>query len=144
MPAPYGRGWNGRRGGTVTVWVTVLVSVLGEAAVVLGATDVVAVSVLDGGAVSVTVSVGAPPPPWCRGASAVVVAGAVVDCVVVAGLCAGEPVASLTTANTSAASSITPIAPAAISAAGRRYQGVGGSGADSKFSASFPASLYAR
>jgi len=112
----------------VTVWVTVLVSVLGEAAVVLGASDVVPVSVL-GGAVSVTVSVGAPPPPppWCRGTSAVVVAGAL-DGVVVVGLCAGEPVASVTMVNTNAASSITPIAPRAISAAGRRYQGVGGSG----------------
>jgi hypothetical protein len=130
MPAPYGRGWNGRRGGTVTVWVTVLVSELG-AAVVLGATDVVPVSVLDAGAVSVTVSVGPPPPPWCRGSSAVVVAGAVLDGVVVAGLFAGDPVASLTTANTSAASRITPIAPTAISAAGRRYQGVGGSGSGS-------------
>ena len=113
-----------------------LVSVLGETVTVLGGTVVVPVSVLGGGAVSVTVSVGAPPPPppppWCRGGSAVVVdTGAVVDgvgVVVVAGLCAGEPVASLTTANTSAPSSITPIAPAAISAAGRRYHGVGGSG----------------
>ncbi|HEY2448517.1 MAG TPA: hypothetical protein VGI49_06840 [Mycobacterium sp.] len=137
MSAPYGRGWNGRRGGTVTVWVTVLVSVLGEAAVVLGATDVVPVSVLGGGAVSVMVSVGVPPPPpWCRGASEVVVAGAVVDGVVVAGLCAGERVASVITANTSAASRITPIAPAAISAAGRRYQGVGGSGSGPRFPAS--------
>jgi hypothetical protein len=56
------------------------------------------------------------------------VVGALVEgmgVVVVAGLCAGEPVASLTTANTRARS-ITPIAPAATSASGRRYQGVGG------------------
>ncbi len=39
---------------------------------------------------------------------------------------AGEPVASLTTAKTTRASSITPIAPAATSTSGRRYQGVGG------------------
>jgi hypothetical protein len=62
----YGRGSNGRRGGMVTVWVTVLVSVLGETVTVLGGTVVVPVSVgetvvvpvsvLDaGGAVSVTV-----------------------------------------------------------------------------------------
>jgi hypothetical protein len=56
----------------VAVWVTVLVSVLGEA--VLGGTVVVPVSVLGGGAVSVTVSVGAPLPPlWWRGGTAAVV-----------------------------------------------------------------------
>jgi hypothetical protein len=51
----YGRCPNGRRGGTVTVWVTVLVSVLGETVTVLGGAVVVPVSVLGGGAVSVTV-----------------------------------------------------------------------------------------
>jgi hypothetical protein len=114
--------------------VTVLVSVLGDTVTVLGGSVVVGVSVLDGGAVSVTVSVGPPPPPprWCRGACSVVVTGAVADgtgVVVVAGLGAGDdPLVSLTTANTSAASTITPMAPAATSAAGRRYHGVGGSG----------------
>ncbi|OBC02997.1 hypothetical protein A5782_00310 [Mycobacterium sp. 852002-40037_SCH5390672] len=115
--------------------MTVLVSVLGETVTVLGGSVVVPVSVLGGGAVSVTVSVGAPPPPppppWCRGARVVVVTGAVVDgtgVVVVVGLGAGDPLASLTTANTSAASRITPKAPAATSAAGRRYHGVPGSG----------------
>ena len=58
------------------------------------------------------------------GAAVVVVD--VLGVVVVAGPCAGEPVASLTTKNTSAPSSITPSAPAATSAAGRRYHGVGG------------------
>jgi hypothetical protein len=110
----------------VTVCVTVLVSVLGETLAVLDGAVVVPVSVLGGGAVSVTVSVGAPPPPWCRGACAVVG-------VVVAGLCAGEPIASLTTAYTNAASSTTPITPAAASVAGRRYQGGGGSGAGSSY-----------
>jgi hypothetical protein len=51
-----------------------------------------------------------------------------VGVVVVAGLGAGDPVASLTTAYITTASSITPIAPAATKAAGRRYHGVGGSG----------------
>ena len=52
----YGRGSNGRRVGTVTVWVTVLVSVLGDTVTVLGGTVVVlGLSVLGGGAVSVTV-----------------------------------------------------------------------------------------
>ena len=58
------------------------------------------------------------------------VVAAVVDgvgVVVGVGLGAGEPVASLTTAYTTSASSITPTAPAATSAAGRRYHGVGGS-----------------
>jgi hypothetical protein len=93
----YGRGSNGRRVGTVTVWVTVLVSVLGDTVTVLGGTVVVGVSVLGGGAVSVTVEFGAPPPPppgtWCRGGAA----GAVVTVVVadgvgavVVGLGAGE------------------------------------------------------
>jgi hypothetical protein len=58
----YGRGSKGRRGGIVTVWVTVLVSVLGGTVVVgvsvLGGTVVVGVSVLGGGTVSVTVWVG--------------------------------------------------------------------------------------
>jgi hypothetical protein len=114
--------------------VTVLVSVLGETVTVLGGSVVAGVSVLDGATVSVTVSVGAlpPPPPWCRGGSdVVVVTAAVVDgvgVVVVAGLGAGEWVASLTAAKTIAPSTIAPIAPAATSAAGRRYQGVGGSG----------------
>jgi hypothetical protein len=63
-----------------------------------------------------------------------VVVAAVVDgvgVVVGVGLGAGEPVASLTTAYTTSASSITPTAPAATSAAGRRYHGVGGSGSES-------------
>jgi hypothetical protein len=51
----YGRGSKGRRVGTVTVWVTVLVSVLGDTVTVLGETVVVGASVLGGGAVSVTV-----------------------------------------------------------------------------------------
>ena len=68
--------------------MTVLVSVLGEAVTVLGGSVVVGVSagvsVLDGGAVSVTVSVGTPPPPpWYRGGSVVVVVVTVVDGVVV-------------------------------------------------------------
>src|SRR6201993_4142317 len=73
--ARYGRPPNGpRRGGSGTVWVTVLVSVLGETVTVLGGTVVVGVSVLGGGAVSVTVWVGAPPPPrWREGSAAVVV-----------------------------------------------------------------------
>ncbi|ETB49541.1 hypothetical protein O981_21520 [Mycobacterium avium 10-5560] len=116
--------------------MTVLVSVLGDTVTVLGGSVVVGVSVLDGGTVSVTVWVGAgappPPPPWCRGSWVVVVTGVVVDgvvvVVVVAGLCAGELVASLTAAKTTAPSSSTPSAPKATSAAGRRYQGVGGSG----------------
>jgi hypothetical protein len=112
--------------------VTVLVSVLGETMTVLGGTVVVPVSVLGGGAVSVTVWVGAPPPPppWCRGGSAAVVVTVVVgaDVVVAVGLGAGEPVTSLNTAYATRASSITPIAPAATSAAGRLYHGVGGSG----------------
>jgi hypothetical protein len=117
--------------------MAVLVSVLGETVTVLGGSVVVGVSLLGGGAVSVTVSVGAPPPPpppplWCRGASVVVVVvtavvGAVVV-VVAAGLWAGEPATSWTTAYATSASTITPIAPAATSAAGRRYHGVGGSG----------------
>ena len=90
----------------VTVWVTVLVSVLGETVTVLGGTVVVAVSVplsvLGGGAVSVTVSVGAPPPPWWRGGAAAVVVTAVVGAgavvVVVLGAGAGEPATSVTTA----------------------------------------------
>lgn len=60
-----------------------------------------------------------------------VVTGAVVDgtgVVVVAGLGAGDPLVSLTTANTNAASTSIPMAPAATSAAGRRYHGSGGSG----------------
>jgi hypothetical protein len=134
----YGRGWNGRRGGTVTVWVTVLVSVLGDTVTVLGGTVVVAVSVgvsvLGGGAVSVTVCVGAPPPPpWCRGVSAVVVGAVVVVTgvvvvVVLGAFGAGEPATRLTTAYAARPSTITASAPAATSAAGRRYQGVGGSG----------------
>ncbi|HEY1439906.1 MAG TPA: hypothetical protein VGF65_03505, partial [Mycobacterium sp.] len=51
-----------------------------------------------------------------------------VGVVVVAELGAGDPVASLTTAYVTSASSITPIAPTATRAAGRRYHGVGGSG----------------
>jgi hypothetical protein len=60
-----------------------------------------------------------------------VVVAAVVDgvgVVVVAGPGVGEPVASLTTAYITSASNITPIAPAATRAAGRRNHGVGGSG----------------
>ncbi|SPM29961.1 hypothetical protein MAV_0299 [Mycobacterium terramassiliense] len=138
----YGRGWNGRRGGTVTVWVTVLVSVLGETVTVLGGTVVVGVSVgvavgvsvLGGGAVSVTVCVGAPPPPpWCRGGSAVVLGTVVlgmgvVVVVVLGAFGAGGPATSLTTAYAARPSTITARAPAATRAAGRRYQGVGGSG----------------
>ncbi|ORW88893.1 hypothetical protein AWB92_22470 [Mycobacterium sp. IEC1808] len=125
----------------VTVWVTVLVSVLGETVTVLGGTVVVGVSVLGvpvsvlaGGAVSVTVWVGAPPPPpwWCGGSVVVVAAEAVVVgagvVVVVVGAGDGEPATSLTTAYAARPSTITPRAPAATSAAGRRYQGVGGSG----------------
>jgi hypothetical protein len=122
----------------VTVWVTVLGSVLGETLTVLdGAVVVVPGSVLGGGAVSVTVSGGAPPPPWCRGACAGVVTGAVVD-----GLCAGDPIASLTTAYTSAASSTNAMTPAAASVAGRRYQGGGGSGAGSYCAAGSEYALY--
>lgn len=111
--------------------MTVLVSVLGAALLVGGGTDVVGVSVLGGGAVSVTVWAGPPPGGrWCGFSPAVLVtvAGAVVDGpgVVVAGLCAGEPVASLITAYTTRASTITPIAPTAISPAGLRNHGVGG------------------
>jgi hypothetical protein len=51
-----------------------------------------------------------------------------VGVVVVAGLGADEPVASLTTAYIASASSIVPIAPTATRASGRRYHGVGGSG----------------
>jgi hypothetical protein len=100
----YGRGSNGRRVGTVTVWVTVLVSVLGDTVTVLGGTVVVGVSVLGGGAVSVTVCVGASPPPppgeWCRGGAAAVVVAVVVGdgVVVVVGLGAGELLTSVTTA----------------------------------------------
>jgi hypothetical protein len=115
--------------------VTVLVSVLGDTVTVLGGTVVVPVSVLGGGAVSVTLCVGAPPPPppWCRGGSTavLVVVAAVVEGVggvVVVGPGAGEPVASFTTAYTTRASTITPIAPATTSATDRRYHGVGGSG----------------
>src|ERR1700758_5104023 len=91
--ARYGRPPNGpRRGGSGTVWVTVLVSVLGDAVTVLGGTVVVGVSVLGvpvsvlgvpvsvlgGGAVSVMVCVGAPPPWWRGGSVVVVTAGALV------------------------------------------------------------------
>jgi hypothetical protein len=60
----------------------------------------------------------------------VVVTGAVVDGtgVVLVGLGAGDPLVSLNTANITAASTITPRAPAATRAAGRRYHGGGGSG----------------
>jgi hypothetical protein len=119
--------------------VTVLV--LGEAVTVLVGTVVVAVSlggvveVVSGGVVSVTVSGGAPPGPWWRdGAAAEVVAAVVVtegvgD--VLGALGAFEPVVSWITPNTAAPSTSTPTAPAATSAAGRRYQGVGGSGSRS-------------
>ncbi|OBG34498.1 hypothetical protein A5672_22655 [Mycobacterium alsense] len=117
----------------------VLVSVLGEAVTVLGGTVVVGVSVLGGGAVSVTVSVGTfppPPPPWWRGGAVVVVVvvtteedvvGAVV---VVVGAGGGGPATSLITAYAASPSTITPTAPAATSAHGRRYHGVGGSGGE--------------
>ncbi|CQD22453.1 hypothetical protein BN1232_05629 [Mycobacterium lentiflavum] len=96
----------------MTVWVTVLVSVLGDSVTVLVGgtvvvgTVVVGVSVLGGGAVSVTVWVdgGSLPPPggWCRvGAAAVVVTVVVGDgvgVVVVAGLGDGEPLTSVTMA----------------------------------------------
>jgi hypothetical protein len=48
--------------------------------------------------------------------------------VVVVGPGVGEPVTSLNTAYATRASNITPTAPAATSANGRRYHGVGGSG----------------
>jgi hypothetical protein len=104
FPHRYGRGSNGRRVGTVTVWVTVLVSVLGDTVTVLGGTVVVGVSVLGGGAVSVTVWVGSPPPPplggRCRvGSAAVVLTVVVADgVVVVVGLGAGEPLTNVTSA----------------------------------------------
>jgi hypothetical protein len=100
----YGRGSNGRRVGGVTVWVTVLVSVLGDTVTVLGGTVVVGLSVLGGGAVSVTVWVGSPPPPggWCRGGAAAVVVTAVVGegvgVVVVVGLGPGELLTRVITA----------------------------------------------
>jgi hypothetical protein len=114
----------------------VLVSVLGGTVVVGVSVPGVPVSVLGGGAVSVTVCVGAPPPPppWWRGAAAVVVTteavvvGAGVVVVVVVGAGDGEPATSLTTAYAARPSNMTPIAPAATSAKGRRYHGVGGSG----------------
>jgi hypothetical protein len=113
------------------------VLVLGEAVTVLVGTVVVAVSlggteVVSGGAVSVTVSGGAPPGPWWRDGSpadvvtAVVVTEGVGD--VVGALGAFEPAVSWITPNTAAPSTNTPNAPAATSAAGRRYHGVGGSG----------------
>jgi hypothetical protein len=80
--------------------VTVLVSVLGETVTVLGGTVVVPMSVLGGGAVSVTVWVGAPPPPPPRGDYGVVVTVVVMVAagVVVVGPGAGEPVTNLNTA----------------------------------------------
>ena len=77
--------------------MTVLVSVLGETVTVLSGTVVVPVSVLGGGAVSVTVRVGAPPPP--PGDSGVVVTVVVVVAAgVVVGPGAGEPATNLNTA----------------------------------------------
>jgi len=80
--------------------VTVLVSVLGETVTVLGGTVVVPMSVLGGGAVSVTVWVGAPPPPPPRGDYGVVVTVVVMVAagVVVVGPGAGESVTNLNTA----------------------------------------------
>ena len=79
-----------------------LVSVLGETVTVLGGTVVVPMSVLGGGAVSVTVWVGAPPPPPPppRGDYGVVVTVVVMVAagVVVVGPGAGEPVTNLNTA----------------------------------------------
>ena len=112
-----------------------LVSVLGEKVTVLGSGVVVVgekVTVLGSGVVMVTVCVGPPPPPWCGvGPAAVVVGVAVVEgvgVVVVAGPRVGDPLTSVTTANITNPSTITPMAPNATSASGRRYQGVGGSG----------------
>jgi hypothetical protein len=119
----YRCGSNGRRGRTVTVWVTVLVSVL-----VLGTTVEVPVLVLDGGVtVWVTVSVAG---AELRACVVVVVAVVVGEGVLVSG--AGEPSANLTTATITAASNAAPTAPDATSAGGRRYHGVGGSGPRSK------------